>query len=344
MSTSTGNPVATVERKYHNAQRTRPLWDIGSSIVRRQIAFVAFGSALLAMAITTQSLWIDEAATAWYAAHSSTRSLLHAVIWASGGDPQFLGYLLYMHAWVKLFGRDEMALRFANLPFAVLLLSSLSWVSTVLLKRPYAWLIATLSPFLWFYMNEARPYIVLMSGSSVVSAAVLAYCMCQRRYNRIAPWVAMASFTAALAFDMLAAFLCVTVILFLALSTRGHWGRLVSDWRRPVLVSLPLIAAISAYYAWTVFRGAGGVRGESGLKNVVFVLYEFCGFAGLGPPRNELRATGGTGLSAYWAMLVLGGCCSVSSSCTYNHRVAYEARQRICPERGCRFRDRRSSL
>jgi branched-subunit amino acid transport protein AzlD len=105
---------------------------------------------------------------------------------------------------------------------------------------------------------------------------------------------------------MLAAFLGATLLLFLAVSMKERWGHLVSDWRRPVLTFFPVIALIGAYYAWTLIRGAGSDRSESGLKNIAFVIYEFCGFAGLGPPRNDLRATGGTGLLAYWPMLVLG--------------------------------------
>jgi hypothetical protein len=164
------------EEPDHAPRQMLPLSGTGSRD-RGQIAFVVLGSALLMLAITRQSLWIDEAWTAWFAGHASMRSLLHVLMLAPGGDEQFPGYLIYMHAWVSLFGRSEIALRSSNLPFAVLFLFSLSWISTVLLKRPYAWLIVTLSPFLWFYMNEARPYVGLMASSSVVAAAVLTYCV-----------------------------------------------------------------------------------------------------------------------------------------------------------------------
>jgi hypothetical protein len=277
-----------------------------ASAARIQIALVTFGSALMALAITRESLWIDEAWTAWFASHGNARSLLHAVAWTNGSEAQMPGYLLYVFAWVKLFGRGEIALRFANLPFAVLLLTSMSWLSSVLLKRPYAWLIFSLTPFLWFYMNEARPYLALMASSSVIAAAVLAYCMEAQRYDHVAPWLAMSSFTAGLALHMLAAFLAPTVLLFLVMSTKGNWRRLVSDWYRAVLVFLPWIAGIIAYYAWTISRGAGGVRSEAGFGNLAFVFYEFCGFGGLGPPRNDLRATGGAGLLAYWPLLTVG--------------------------------------
>lgn len=299
-----------VERQGHDTKPTQSLWDKGAMARRqmagRQIALVAAGSAILALAITRQSLWIDEAWTAWFAAHANILSVLHALAWAKGSDAQMPGYLLYMHAWVTLFGRSEPALRFANLPFAVLLLSSLSWVSVVLLKRPYAWTVVILSPFLWFYMDEARPYVLLMAVSSVVAAAVLAYRMEPPRYHRAGPWVAMASFTAAFASYALAAFLAPTVLLFLVVSTQRRWRQLGSDWVRPVLAFFPFIGTISGYYVWTVLRGSGGARGEAGLKNIAYVFYEVFGFAGLGPPRNALRATGGVGLVAYWPWLLFG--------------------------------------
>jgi hypothetical protein len=281
------------------------LFDRESS-VREQIALVILGSILLAVAVTKQSLWIDEAWTAWFAGHPSAKSLLESVAHTNGSEAQMPGYLLFMFAWVKLFARSEVAMRLANLPFAVLLLSSFSWVSTALLKRAYAWLIIALSPFLWFYMNEARPYVALMATSSVVGTAVLAYCIDQRRYHHFAPWVALSTFTVALAFHMLAAFIAVPLLLFLGLSMKGQWGRVFSDWYRPVLVFLPLIGSLLAYFVWTISRGAAGVRSETGLRNVAFVLYEFWGFGGLGPPRNDLRSNGSSVLAAYWPMLALG--------------------------------------
>jgi uncharacterized membrane protein len=306
MNASSENLVAAIERRTESARR-RVLLRSAASTFQGQMVLVAIGSAFLSLAVTRQSLWIDEALTAFCAAYPSARSLMHALIWDNGGSGQMPGYLIYMHFWVKLFGQNEIALRFANLPFAVLLLCSLSWVSTVLLKRPCAWLIVALSPFMWVYMNEARPYIALMAISSVMAAAILAYCMGGDKYARVAPWIAMASFTAALTFHMLAAFLGVTVLLFLVLSVKVRWKCFLSDWSRPALIFVPLVSAIVTYYVWTIMRGAGPAqRGEAGLKTISFVLYEFLGFDGLGPPRNDLRATRGSGLSLYLPTLALG--------------------------------------
>src|SRR5215475_10334783 len=74
----------------------------------------------LALAITRQSLWIDEGFTVWFASHSDLHSFFKALIGSRGapGDPQFILYLLHMWGWIKLFGAGELSVRAANIPFA----------------------------------------------------------------------------------------------------------------------------------------------------------------------------------------------------------------------------------
>lgn len=271
-----------------------------------QITLVLCTSALLALAVTRQSLWIDEAYVAWFASHPSYAAMFRTLWTYQGSEAQMPLYLIYMRSWVQMFGRSEAALRAANVPFAVLLLADMSWASATLLRRRYAWLLLGLSPMLWFYMNETRPYVALMATSAVVAAAVLAYCLKPGRYAGTAPWIAVAAFTVGLGFHMLAVLLAPAALLFLLLSRRGQLRRAAAEWLRPALVFLPLIGLISGYYAWKTASGAGGMRASAGWKNLAFVIYEFAGFAGLGPPRNDLRAGAGGALSAYWPWLLLG--------------------------------------
>jgi hypothetical protein len=273
---------------------------------RVQIALVLCASVLLAAAVTRQSLWIDEAYVVWFASHPSYPAMFRTLWTYQGSEAQMPLYLVYMRAWVQLFGRSEVALRAANLPFAALLLAAMSWTSATLLRRRYAWLLLGWSPMLWFYMNEARPYVALMATSAVVAAAVLAYCFEHERYARVAPWTALAAFTVGFGFHMLAVFLTPAALLFLLLCRKGQLRREAGEWLRPALVFLPLIALIAGYYAWKIAGGAGGMRATAGWKNLAFMAYEFAGFAGLGPPRNDLRAGAGGALSAYWPWLLLG--------------------------------------
>jgi hypothetical protein len=287
-------------------KKRRQALSVASSGASLQFAFVLATSLLLGIAVTRQSLWIDEAFSAWFATYPTSLSMMKALLRTTGSDSQMPLYYLYLHVWVHAFGRGELALRLSNLPCAVVLLASISWVSSVLLKRPYVWLLFSLSPFLWQYMNEARPYVAVMMASGLLTAAVLAYCLAPKKYGRIGPWIAIGTFTCAFGLYMLFAFLVPWILAFLALRNRGDLRRVLRDWRGPALVFSPLLAIISGYYAWRVAVGAGGTRAAAGIKNIVFVLYEFCGFSGLGPPRNELRASAGGGLLAYWPWLALG--------------------------------------
>src|SRR5216683_3009900 len=125
------------------------------------------------LAITHQSLWMDEGYTVWFAAHKSIGSFFSTLIGAPGatGDPQMLFYLLYMWSWVKVFGESEIALRAANIPFALLFLGAMGWASQRFLKLSNLWVLFCLSPFFWFYLNDARPYLALMTFAAVAVVA-----------------------------------------------------------------------------------------------------------------------------------------------------------------------------
>src|SRR5438270_7602376 len=88
------------------------------------------------LAITRQSLWMDEGFTVWFASHKSMADFFSALLGSPGstGDPQLLFYMLYMWGWVKIFGQSELALRGANIPFALLLLGTLGWASQRFLR------------------------------------------------------------------------------------------------------------------------------------------------------------------------------------------------------------------
>jgi len=125
----------------------------------------------IALAVTRQSLWIDEGFTSWFVSRASFKSFLRSLIGPPPGDAQLLFYLSYMWGWVNIFGRSEVALRAANTPFFLLMIGSVAWASRRLLQRPYLWVLFCLSPFVWFYLNEARPYIAVIAFSTTTVVA-----------------------------------------------------------------------------------------------------------------------------------------------------------------------------
>ena len=262
----------------------------------------------LGLAITRQSLWIDEGYTIWFAAHRSMSSFLSSLVgWTD--DAEMIFYLVYMWLWVKVWGTTEIALRASNIPFAMLLFGTEAWASWNLFRRPNAWIFFCLSPFIWFYLNEARPYVALMAFSTVAIVAVLAYLMEPARYRVVAPWFCLTALFLACGIHILAAFLFPSLLFMMAMAARGDMAlrkSLLRDWSLSVFVFLPAFVALGTFYAWV--ERSGNLRtGRPGLVNLSFVFYEFMGFGGLGPPRNELRGNHHLQMFiSYWPWLLVG--------------------------------------
>jgi hypothetical protein len=266
----------------------------------------------LCLAITRQSLWVDEGFTVWFASHKSIASFFSGLMGSPGapGDPQMLFYLLYMWGWIKLFGTSEVALRAANVPFALLLMGAMSWASRHLLRQPSIWVLFCLSPFLWFYLNEARPYVALMAFSTVAIVALLAYLIHTSDYKLFAPWCCLFALLLAWGTHILGVFLFPSMMVLAAATAIGDPAvrrTFVHDWSRPILFSSPAFVALGGFYAWVSAYGVNMGHGKPGLLNLVYVFYEFVGFGGLGPPRGEIRKTPHLYVFApYWPWLLVG--------------------------------------
>jgi hypothetical protein len=265
---------------------------------------------VLCMAITEQSLWIDEADTAYFASHDTLTNLFSRLTAFRTAEPQKPLYLMYIWGWAKLFGTSEYALRAANLPFAILLVVALGWTSWRLLGRPVLWVVFCLSPFVWFYMNEARPYIAIVACAAVSTGALMAYLAERETYGKIAPWLCLSALWIAFGLNMLSALLApslMILVIFAAKESRSAWNTIVHDWTPALLIHAPLFVGLAAYFIWTLSVGAGGERETPGFGNLAFSLYEFMGFSGLGPPRHVLRAQQDLSVFIpYWPWLTIG--------------------------------------
>lgn len=278
---------------------------------RTILALGVLGGGLLSLAISSQSLWIDEGVAVRLAAQGSVKGLFLTLHRLNTSDPQMPLYLVYMWVWTRVFGAGEAALRASNVPFALLLSLAFSWAAERLLGLRRLLLLAVLSPFLWVYMNEARPYVPVVALSTVCVIATTAYLVAHTRYGAKSPWFAAASLLFLCAWYMLGVVLVVAMVVMVALEVRRNripWGTVVNDWKLPALTHMPLFLLLGVYYALTLLRGSGGARGIPGVGNVTFALYEFLGFSGLGPPRTILRAHPHLlTFLPYWPWLCIGG-------------------------------------
>ncbi len=251
---------------------------------------IGIGVVLISFAISNVSLWIDEGYSGMLASKPSIGAWAHALNALTGSDSQLPGYYLYLWIWSRLFGFSGLSIRLANLPWIVIFVISIAWASKSLLNVRKVWLIACLSPFIWFYANEARPYLMIIAVSMALLSASLAYVGHPGEPRRL-PWFVVGAvlllwFTHMLAITILPSLL---ILLVLLLPKPLPLDRLAKDWGRPILTLLPLYLLLAGYYAYTLTSKRGGVLEKPGLGNLAFAMYEFLGFDGLGPPRSLLR-------------------------------------------------------
>jgi hypothetical protein len=261
-------------------------------------------------AITGQSFWIDEAHSALKACQGSLGAWCAAMVRDGGSDLQMPFYMFYLWAWAKLFGTSEIALRAANIPWfvvgAVALLDCARKDRTLQLS---ILVLAVTNAFLWYYLSEARPYIVLFAFSSITLA-----CLCRFRAqepNAISP-VRFRFFCAGIvgscASSLVAvpwaigAILAIAVLLGLSEARQLLWR-----FRYISVFTAASLLALAAYYVWTIQLGAGASNvGSTTLGSIAFAFYELSGLVGLGPGRLALRAHQFAACKPYLPILILG--------------------------------------
>lgn len=255
------------------------------------------------LSITNQSIWIDEGVTVWLASYPTFGELLFHQLSNTAGETQnhLPFYIWYMWGWVKIFGISELSLRLANAPFLILLISTIRWGCKVLYNGDWNWSIMLICPFIWFYMNEARPYVAVMAFSSLAFICFFVYLFKQSEKIRIIPWLSLIGIFFAsgmVSFNILLVPLFLVAMLIQYKFNSDKWKIFLKDWLRPILILMPLFILLGAWFAWAVIKQpSGDVIGTNlkyiknpGILNILFSMYEFFGFQGLGPPRNLMRS------------------------------------------------------
>jgi hypothetical protein len=290
------NPAvrALTTRETHARDAGKAAVSIGAAI-RGNVAdnaLIVLVTAVLSLAVTSKSLWIDEGFIATLA-RNPINVIASPLIATS--DRQYPLYDLWITVWAHLFGYSEYWLRAANIPFAAVFVIGMSLSSRLIFSRRFAWMPLALSPFVWFYMNEARPYIMLLALSTVSIGSLGVALFGPRELQTRASWLFLWALLLAVSTHILEV-LAIPGILVLIVA--GVHGR-VLDLKRLLVRAVriaPLFALVFAYYVSTL-AGAQGRRevaiNSRSVAGPVFTLssmYEQVGFAGLGPPRTSMRA------------------------------------------------------
>lgn len=249
---------------------------------RKRLSAVLLAVAVGFLAVSGQSLWMDEANTVMKALMPGLKEWKTLLMHFGGSDVQMPVYMFMVWCWEKAGAQSEYVLRLVNLPWLV--------VGALALSRFRWWPIVFLSsPFVWYYAGELRPYAMQIAGGCV-SAWSLVLVMEGR--SREKQWrglhAAAGGALLLVASSMSAAvwaaglWLAVVVLRTDWLARGGFWLR-VSPW-------LLLIGGFGTYYSYTLFEGYRAVTsGGGGLWSMGFGFYELIGMVGLGPGRNDLR-------------------------------------------------------
>jgi hypothetical protein len=287
---------------------TEPATSVSSSdSARRQVwpwlLSVALCSFVTVIAISSQSFWIDEACTGWKSSQPTLSKWWQEMVIWDGSDLQMPFYMFYAWVWEKVFGHSEWSLRAANLPWFIVGLLAVP-------RRQLAFLVVlAVSPFVWYYLDEARPYAMQLGATLLMMGAVWHLAegpaKPEGRETKHRYWVGCfcAGFLL-LAGSSLLGVIWDVAALGAALAVLG-WRRLLQLGRQSpavIVIAAAVWLALAPYYIWTLKQGARAAQIPGGIANVLFTGYEVAGLTGLGPGRLQIRSEGRLAVFAPFAI------------------------------------------
>lgn len=272
------------------------------------LAFALLAGAVACMAISSESFWIDEAETALKAVAPTLHGAWRVLYAEHNSNMQLPAYMLYIWAWARLFGVSEIGLRAANLPWFFLgIFAIVHFLRRHPGLRSATLLLYCLHPFLWFYLNEARPYVMQLSGSLLVAGALFTGLEEEANAFGSAWWWLFASGLAILCSASMLGIPWAAGVVILLIRRPGFCRSSLRAGRASLLLFVPFFVALAIYYIWTIKDKVGPGYLTMNLSSVLAVVYEQLGFLGLGPGRAELRTASFSILGPYILPLSLLG-------------------------------------
>ncbi len=301
--------------------------------LRRKLLLGAF-ALLPLLALSNSSLWIDEANSALKAIQPSASSWWQVMASEKGSDLQMPFYMFYLWAWEKIAGHSELALRLANVPWLAVAHFALYRLCR---RRGYDPLpllaIASVNPFLWFYLNEARPYLMQYAASCMVLCGLSGMFAPKENGTNTDAWyfakgILILAGTSLLATLWVAGALAAFAFLFFRLRRRIQTRELA------ILGAtfIPLIA-LAGYYLWTLSQGARGSSvGQMEFRNVAYAAFQLAGFRRTRTWRPAHQGTRTDGVSWISPSVIHAGCRALcrARAITSNNPATRESNGACC--------------
>jgi len=248
--------------------------------------------AAVCVALSSQSFWIDETESALKAAAPTFHAWWQGLYNEGDSNIQLPLYMLYIWGLGRLIPISELSLRAANIPFFFLGFFAIHhFLRRRQGLRSAALLIYCVHPFVWYYLDEARPYLMQLSGAMLAAGALFA--ALDLPGEPLQPswwWLYGAGLFIMCGSGMLGIPWAAAITLLLIVRRPGFLQSTFRQGLPALLLFIPLLACLTLYFAWTVKQGFRNGETGSSPASIPFVFYEDLGFNGLGPGRADMRA------------------------------------------------------
>lgn len=268
--------------------------------------------AVVLLSVDSQSLWTDELGTWRLTIAPTWREWAIQLLTWYDSDTQIPLYHLYMKIWVSAAGTSEYMLRMSNAPWALLAVLAFlfgpSSPSTSNLFRGVA-VVVLCHPLTWYYLNEARPYLMLLAGASIASSGLMSLMLVtgspaaeHRATSFVIVGSALMAVTSVLGVIWTAAY--VGPAAFILYRSHG-WTLGLTRYHAALTATLAVLAApVFFHYGASFLEGKSAATLGHTIGNFLFAFYETSGVSGLGPGRFDLRSFGAAALRGYsWLLL-----------------------------------------
>ncbi len=246
-------------------------------------ASILIGIMICFLAVTSKSIWIDEGITFYFINSSSLEEVLKKLFLTTYSEAYMPGYILLHWIYCLIVGTSEYAMRSFNIIFGAVIIFIFFRMSTILEKREYYWLLVV-QPFFWYYMNEARPYTMLMAFSSVLCLELIKnikFGASHVNLNRITCCIIVLNLSSLLSF----VFTGIYVLMFLLINNREYLLKI--KLKLFIIVSTNFL--IGLYFLYRLVNGTSASKSwDFSYKNVAYAMSDILGYSGIIISKDEL--------------------------------------------------------
>jgi hypothetical protein len=264
----------------------------------RAVPAVGFLASILVAiwAISSQSLWVDEFGTWLLTRADSIPDWWRRFQSWPDSDSQIPLYHFYMYGWTKLAGTGAVAMRASNVGMFAIANLALLWPFR---SRPDIALLvivtSCLSAPLWYYLDEARPYIMLYMGACLMVGASMEIMRSKQRPSSFAIAVLCVGAVISSGATVIGIAWAGPVFLFILIYWLAIRKGALSDLVRNNYLTLAIAAlCIAAFMAHAIRMLALGklpaLLGGDSTLTLLFSFYTNLGLLGVGPGMLDMRA------------------------------------------------------